>query len=258
MDARTPPQNLEAEQSVLGSILLDNEVFAQIEGTLSAEHFYKESHRKLWRACERLFRRNRCGRLLCGKVERAFAARIVHADQGGSSPRLFERVRHHYGDCLMIMIHFRSGEHALDKADGAGTLLFGNSDLSILEPADPDRYSNQATSSFVDLTVEKVGDRLPGLADPAIAASTCSQTDRSRHTFAISAIGSTAPVLVAPATASTASGRRPARRSASMAATSPSTRIRRSRSTGRTLTCCGRNPRLRAARASEECPCSET
>ena len=54
---------------------------------------------------------------------------------------------------------------------GAGTLLFGNSDLSILEPADPDRYSNQATSSFVDLTVEKVGDRLPGLADPAIAAS---------------------------------------------------------------------------------------
>jgi len=55
---RTPPQNLEAEQSVLGSILLDNEVYAQIEGTLQAEHFYKESHRKLWRACERLFRRN--------------------------------------------------------------------------------------------------------------------------------------------------------------------------------------------------------
>ncbi len=58
MDSRTPPQNLEAEQSVLGSILLDNEVYAQIEGTLQAEHFYKESHRKIWRACERLFRRN--------------------------------------------------------------------------------------------------------------------------------------------------------------------------------------------------------
>ena len=57
------------------------------------------------------------------------------------------------------------------RPEGAGTLLFGNSDLSILEPADPDRYSNQATSSFVDLTVEKVGDRLPGLANPAIAAS---------------------------------------------------------------------------------------
>ncbi len=58
MESRTPPQNLDAEQSVLGSILLDNEVYAQIEGTLQAEHFYKESHRKIWRACERLFRRN--------------------------------------------------------------------------------------------------------------------------------------------------------------------------------------------------------
>ncbi len=52
-----PPQNLEAEQSVLGSILLDNEVFASIEGMLTAEQFYKESHRKLYRVFEKLFRR---------------------------------------------------------------------------------------------------------------------------------------------------------------------------------------------------------
>lgn len=57
MESRTPPQNLEAEQSVLGSILLDNEVYAHIEGTLSANHFYKETHRKIFRALERLFRR---------------------------------------------------------------------------------------------------------------------------------------------------------------------------------------------------------
>ncbi len=58
MESRTPPQNLEAEQSVLGSILLDNEVYAAIEGVLTANHFYKESHRKIFRAFERLFRRN--------------------------------------------------------------------------------------------------------------------------------------------------------------------------------------------------------
>ena len=57
MESRTPPQNLEAEQSVLGSILLDNEVYASIEGMLTAEHFYKEGHRKIYRAMERLFRR---------------------------------------------------------------------------------------------------------------------------------------------------------------------------------------------------------
>ena len=57
MESRTPPQNLDAEQSVLGSILLDNEVYANLEGTLRPEHFYKESHRKLFRAMEGLFRR---------------------------------------------------------------------------------------------------------------------------------------------------------------------------------------------------------
>jgi replicative DNA helicase len=48
---------LEAEKSVLGSVLLDNEVYAGLEGALSAEHFYKEGHRKVWRSLERLFRR---------------------------------------------------------------------------------------------------------------------------------------------------------------------------------------------------------
>jgi len=57
VESRTPPQNLDAEQSVLGSILLDNEVYATLEGTLRAEHFYKEGHRKLFRGMERLFRR---------------------------------------------------------------------------------------------------------------------------------------------------------------------------------------------------------
>lgn len=56
VESRLPPQNLDAEQSVLGSILLDNEVFARIEGSIRAEHFYKEGHRKIFRGMERLFR----------------------------------------------------------------------------------------------------------------------------------------------------------------------------------------------------------
>ncbi len=55
---RTAPHNLEAEKSVLGSILIDNEVFGALEGSITPEHFYKESHRKIYRACERLFRRS--------------------------------------------------------------------------------------------------------------------------------------------------------------------------------------------------------
>ncbi|MEJ2871923.1 FAD-binding oxidoreductase [Actinomycetospora sp. OC33-EN08] len=57
------------------------------------------------------------------------------------------------------------------RSERSGELLFGNSDLSVLEPADPDRYSNRASEAFVDVTVDKVGTRLPGLANPSIAST---------------------------------------------------------------------------------------
>jgi len=57
VDGRSPPNSLEAEMSVLGAILLDNDVYANLEGAITADHFYKEAHRKIFRAIERLHRR---------------------------------------------------------------------------------------------------------------------------------------------------------------------------------------------------------
>jgi glycine/D-amino acid oxidase-like deaminating enzyme len=51
------------------------------------------------------------------------------------------------------------------------TVLFGNSDLSHCQEADPDDYLNRATESFVDLTVDRVGTRFPGFTDAAITGS---------------------------------------------------------------------------------------
>ncbi len=48
--ARLPPQNLEAERSVLGSILLDNDAFEQITDQIQEEDFYREAHRKIFAA----------------------------------------------------------------------------------------------------------------------------------------------------------------------------------------------------------------
>lgn len=52
---RLPPQNLEAEQGVLGSILLDNEVLHDIIPILKAEHFYRDSHQIIYRAIRELY-----------------------------------------------------------------------------------------------------------------------------------------------------------------------------------------------------------
>jgi sarcosine oxidase subunit beta len=57
------------------------------------------------------------------------------------------------------------------RADTGGEILFGNSDLATLEPADPDHYLNRADEAFIDLTVDKISTRFPGLVDAAISSS---------------------------------------------------------------------------------------
>ncbi|MGB6552386.1 MAG: replicative DNA helicase, partial [Candidatus Binataceae bacterium] len=51
---RVPPQNLEAEQSVLGAILLDNDAINFALETITPEDFYRESHREIFRAMAEL------------------------------------------------------------------------------------------------------------------------------------------------------------------------------------------------------------
>ena len=51
---RVPPHNNDAEISVLGSILLENDVLIQIADTLSPEMFYREGHRKIFAAMRNL------------------------------------------------------------------------------------------------------------------------------------------------------------------------------------------------------------
>ena len=53
---RVPPQNLEAEQSVLGAILLDNESIEEANRILKAEDFYREAHREIFKAMQSLWR----------------------------------------------------------------------------------------------------------------------------------------------------------------------------------------------------------
>ncbi|MBA5869362.1 MAG: replicative DNA helicase, partial [Nitrospira sp. CR2.1] len=47
---RLPPQNLEAEQSVLGAILLDNTAMAKAMEVLTEQEFYRTAHRKIYQA----------------------------------------------------------------------------------------------------------------------------------------------------------------------------------------------------------------
>jgi replicative DNA helicase len=52
---RLPPQNLEAEQGVLGSILLDNDVLHDVVAKLKVDDFYRDSHQVIYRAIRDLY-----------------------------------------------------------------------------------------------------------------------------------------------------------------------------------------------------------
>ncbi len=55
---RLPPQNLEAERSVLGGVLLDNAVMDQVLDLVGDEDFYKEAHRQVFLAMREMAARN--------------------------------------------------------------------------------------------------------------------------------------------------------------------------------------------------------
>ena len=49
MTAKTLPHSLEAEKSVLGSILLDNDCLGSVNGMVDATDFFREAHREIFR-----------------------------------------------------------------------------------------------------------------------------------------------------------------------------------------------------------------
>ena len=51
----TPPQNLEAEQKVLGSIIFDNGVLGDIIPLLSKDDFYSDTHQAIFVAIRDLY-----------------------------------------------------------------------------------------------------------------------------------------------------------------------------------------------------------
>lgn len=58
-DPKLPPQNIEAEQSILGGLLLDKEAWDQVSDILTAEDFYRPSHQKLFDAIAHLHRNSK-------------------------------------------------------------------------------------------------------------------------------------------------------------------------------------------------------
>lgn len=56
---RIPPHSVEAEQSVLGGLLLDNAAFDKIADRISEGDFYRDEHRRIFRQVQRMLERGK-------------------------------------------------------------------------------------------------------------------------------------------------------------------------------------------------------
>ena len=56
---KVPPHSVEAEQSLLGALLLDNQAFDRVADLVGADDFYRDDHRRIWRHVSRLIEANR-------------------------------------------------------------------------------------------------------------------------------------------------------------------------------------------------------
>ena len=53
---REAPNNIEAEQALLGAILVNNDAFYRVSDFLKAQHFYEPLHRRIFEVASELIR----------------------------------------------------------------------------------------------------------------------------------------------------------------------------------------------------------
>jgi replicative DNA helicase len=56
---KLPPHSVEAEQSLLGALLIDNQAFDRVADIVAAGDFYRDDHRRIWRHIARLVEASR-------------------------------------------------------------------------------------------------------------------------------------------------------------------------------------------------------
>lgn len=87
---REPPHNLEAEQQVLGAILIDNEAFHRVSSFLIAEHFFEPINQQLFTAVAKTIGAGRRATPITLKHECEDAAYMGKLAANATTPRVAE------------------------------------------------------------------------------------------------------------------------------------------------------------------------
>ncbi|MFN8947310.1 MAG: DnaB-like helicase N-terminal domain-containing protein, partial [Alphaproteobacteria bacterium] len=88
---RQVPVDVEAEQALLGAILINNDAFERVASFLAPEHFHEPLHQRIFEAIGRVVRK---GQLASPVTLRPFFSLDPSSQGGGGADQRAERVRH--------------------------------------------------------------------------------------------------------------------------------------------------------------------
>ena len=83
LSEKLPPQSIEAEQSLLGCLMIDKNAIVRVVDILSPEDFYRKNHQEIYSVCQELFEKGEPIDLL--SVSNRLKEKGAREDIGGSS-----------------------------------------------------------------------------------------------------------------------------------------------------------------------------
>lgn len=174
VDAKLPPQDTEAEQSVLGSILIDPDALLKVADSLFPEHFYTKSHQVVYEAMLELFETRQPTDVLTLRAQLEKNGKLKAAGGVGAISALVASVPtsaniEHYATLVRDQYIKRSLISVGTKVAEMGYETKGESAETLLENAEQLIFSitqEQTTQGFTPLsrTLELAFDRLAELS----------------------------------------------------------------------------------------------
>ena len=155
---KLPPQNLEAEQSVLGSMLIDKDALLEVTEILSAEDFYREVHQDIFRAIIHLSDKNEPVDLVtvCEELEKKnLLEKVGGAAYLATLANITPTAAHaaYYSQIVREKSILRRLIHAATEIVGKSYEYIDNVEefLDVAEQAIFEIAGSKASSSFIDL-----------------------------------------------------------------------------------------------------------
>jgi replicative DNA helicase len=150
---KIPPQNIDAEQSLLGAMMLSKDAIARIVGKVKAHYFYKQAHAQIFQAVIDLYRKNEPVDLITVSAElkkndklaesggRAYLAEVVDSVPTAANAEK-------YADLV-------SEKALLRQLIDAGSHIIGD---AFDETQEVDHVLELAQKKIGDISKERVGD----------------------------------------------------------------------------------------------------